>query len=60
MVKGFNLPIDYVLYDMSYANMIMYGSVLPSYNNKKEETKNKKGININTRDGYLKMLEMTK
>ncbi len=34
MVKGYNLTIDYVLYEMSYANMIMYGSVLPSYNNK--------------------------
>lgn len=30
-VKGFNLPIDYVLYDMSYVNMIMFGAVLPSY-----------------------------
>jgi len=36
MVKGFNLPIDYILYDMSYANMIMYSSVLPSYNSKKD------------------------
>lgn len=34
MVKGFNLPIDYVLYEMSYTNMIMYSSVLPSYNDK--------------------------
>ncbi len=30
-VKGFNLPIDYVLYDMSYVNLIMFGAVLPSY-----------------------------
>jgi hypothetical protein len=34
MVKGYNLSIDYVLYEMSYANMIMYGSVLPSYGDK--------------------------
>lgn len=30
-VKGFNLPLEYVLYDLSYANMIMYGAVLPSF-----------------------------
>lgn len=23
--------MDYVLYDMSYANTVMYGAVLPSY-----------------------------
>lgn len=32
VVKGYNLPLDYVLYEMSYANMIMYGAVIPSYN----------------------------
>lgn len=38
MVKGYNLTIDYVLYEMSYANMIMYGSVLPSYNDTNKGT----------------------
>ena len=28
IVKGYNLPIDYVLYEMSYTNMIMYGAVI--------------------------------
>lgn len=28
-VKAFNLPLEYVLYRMSYANMILYGAVLP-------------------------------
>lgn len=28
------MPIDYVLYDMSYANMVLYGAVLPSYHAK--------------------------
>lgn len=42
MVKGYSLSIDYVLYEMSYANMIMYGSVLPSYSDK-----NKGSINDN-------------
>jgi hypothetical protein len=31
VVKGFNLSIDYVLYEMSYANVIMYNAVIPSY-----------------------------
>ncbi|MDR0429366.1 MAG: hypothetical protein LBH58_02665 [Tannerellaceae bacterium] len=34
IVKSYNLPIDYVLYEMSYANMIMYASVLPGYSDK--------------------------
>ena len=28
------MPIDYVLYEMSYANMVLYGAVLPSYRHK--------------------------
>lgn len=32
--------MEYVLYDMSYANMIMYGAVLPSY---KSPNKNETG-----------------
>lgn len=42
MAKGFNLPIDYVLYDMSYANAIIYGATLPSYESHDEREKNKK------------------
>lgn len=30
MAKGYNLTPDYVLYKMSYANTILYGSVLLS------------------------------
>lgn len=30
-VRGYNLPIEYVLYDLSYANMILYSAVIPSY-----------------------------
>ena len=36
VVKGFNLTFDYVL-SMSYANMILYSSVLPSYEDMKED-----------------------
>lgn len=35
MAKGYGLSIKYVLYDMSYANMIMYSAVIPSYNSEK-------------------------
>ncbi len=39
MVKAFNLPIDYVLYEMSYANMILYSASLPSYKKPKDRSK---------------------
>lgn len=39
MVKAFNLPIDYVLYDMSYTNTILYCSCLPSYDTDKDKKK---------------------
>ena len=35
-VKGFNLPIDYVLYEMSYVNIILYSAVLPVYHPNKD------------------------
>jgi hypothetical protein len=44
-VKAYNLPIDYVLYGMSYANVIMYSSVLPSYSGKKDKSKAGEVIN---------------
>lgn len=34
-VKAFNLPIDYVLYELSYANLTLYGASLPSYKSPK-------------------------
>lgn len=38
-VKAFNLPPDYVLYDMSYANTVMYGRTLPSFRVRKDRRK---------------------
>lgn len=32
IVKAYNFTLEYVLYDLSYANMILLGAVLPSYN----------------------------
>lgn len=33
VAKAYGLTPDYVLYEMSYTNVIMYGAVLPSYRN---------------------------
>lgn len=30
-VKWYRVPFDYVLYDLSYANLVLYGAVIPSY-----------------------------
>lgn len=37
MVKGFNFPFDYVLYDLSYSNLILLGATLPSYDAEKKK-----------------------
>lgn len=37
--KAFNLPFDYVLYNMSYANTLLYGAALPTYIPKKDRKK---------------------
>lgn len=42
-MKAFNLPIDYVLYDLSYANLTLYGASLPSYKNAKDKEGSKHG-----------------
>ena len=47
IAKEYNLSPDYVLYDMSYANLIMYNAVLPSYDT---ESKDKKEEVINADD----------
>lgn len=36
MVKGFGFPLEYVLYDLSYANLAMLGATLPNYGRRKE------------------------
>jgi hypothetical protein len=44
MVKAYNLPIDYVLYEMSYTNLVMYCAVLPSYSDIKKNAKDSGNI----------------
>lgn len=54
MVKAFNLPIDYVLYEMSYPNMLLYSASLPSFKKPKQDGKTdgngKKQESINAGD----------
>ena len=38
MVKGFGLPVDQVLYEMSYTNAILYSATIPSYESREEMT----------------------
>ena len=42
MAKAYALKPDYVLYEMSYVNVIMYSAVLPSYKTK-DEREGRKG-----------------
>lgn len=37
MVKSFNVTIDYVLYDMSYANVMLYSATLPDYDKRTDK-----------------------
>lgn len=39
VAKNYSLTFDYVLYKMSYANMILYSSVIPSYDDLKKGRK---------------------
>ena len=39
--KAFGLPIEYVLYEMSYANLILYGASLPTYSSKNDKNKSR-------------------
>lgn len=44
-IKAFNFSLEYVLYELSYANMIMLGAVLPSYESSKTPSTQDKEIN---------------
>ena len=52
-VKAYNFSLEYVLYDLSYANLIMLGAVLPTYDSAKGKGKGDKKTNqkvINAED----------
>lgn len=41
--KAYNLTITYVLYELSYINLVMFSSVLPTYEDAKSEKRRMKG-----------------
>lgn len=45
-LKAYNFPLDYVLYDLSYSNMILFGAVLPSYQSKEDKEKMKQAQDV--------------
>lgn len=40
MVKGFGLPVEQVLYALSYANIVLLSATLPDYKAKTKEEDN--------------------
>ena len=40
MVKGFGLPVEQVLYELSYANIVLLSATLPDYKAKTKEEDN--------------------
>lgn len=38
-VKAFGCSFDYVLHEISYANVILYSATLPSYDNARKDKK---------------------
>lgn len=40
MVKGFGLPVEQVLYGLSYANIVLLSATLPDYKAKTKEEDN--------------------
>lgn len=36
-MKWYRVPFDYVIYDMSYANVILYGAVIPSFDSDRDK-----------------------
>lgn len=65
-VKTYGLTPDYVLYEMSYANLMLYSAVIPEYRSKTKGGQGRKGkkddmvINADdprNRDIYLKFVK---
>lgn len=41
VVKNYNVPFDYVLYEMSISNVHLYNAVLPTYDSETDKKKDK-------------------
>lgn len=49
-VKGFGFSVEYALYDISYANLILMGATLPTYDSKAKDGNHGDGDIINAED----------
>lgn len=58
--KAYCLTFDYVLYDMSYANVVMYSAVLPSYKTDKDGKKSDTGQKVLRADDPSNKAEVQK
>ena len=58
MAKAYGWTPEYVLYDLSYANLIMYSAVLPSYNKEKKDKDGKKITGMSTKDLFDTMKQL--
>lgn len=53
-VKTFGVPFDYVLYELSYANLVLYDRVLPTYISKRDKKKGGKKLTCGTMDSPIR------
>ena len=56
-MKGFGMTVEQALYDISYANIIMYGATLPSYSSKKGGSLNEKNIDASDPKNKQRVIE---
>jgi hypothetical protein len=58
MSKNLDVTLDYILNEMSYENLIMYGYAIPSYEPKsKEERKWNERLDANNPDNFKQSKE---
>ena len=52
------LTLDYILYEMSYLNVVMYSSIIPSYDSSSDkQTEPKKGLSSSEFFSQMKSLK---
>jgi hypothetical protein len=57
VAKSYNLTFDYVLYELSYANMLMYSAVLPQYSSPSKKDNKKTGISTGSLFEIMKKIK---
>jgi hypothetical protein len=57
-VKQFNVAFDYALYDISYANVILYSAVIPTYKSTNKEDDKGEVINADDPANRQKLMDI--